>query len=43
MHFSDKKLTRAECEKRLSVPKVIGICTDERVTILHRIKTWHFV
>lgn len=33
VHFSDKKLTRAECEKRLSVPKVIGICTDERVTI----------
>ncbi|MCE5165577.1 DUF1187 family protein [Plesiomonas sp. PI-19] len=33
MRFSKTKLTRDECERRLSVPKVIGVCTDERVTI----------
>nr|WP_255698601.1 DUF1187 family protein [Plesiomonas sp. PI-19] len=33
VHFSKTKLTRAECERKLSTPKVIGVCTDERVTI----------
>ena len=33
VHFSKIPLTRVECEKRLSIPKVIGVCSDERVTI----------
>lgn len=33
VHYSKTKLTRAECEAWLSVPKVIGICSGERVTI----------
>lgn len=33
IHFSNIKLTRAECEKRLSIPRVIGVCSDEQVVI----------